>query len=649
VAGLTVTVATTLETITGSSGIDTITFAAGSTATMTGGGGADVVNLGTGTNVLSYTSTGGTAVITATSGNDTVTVSGSGNATIVGSTGTDSLTGGSGNDTFKFVGGEVTSADSINGGSGSNDILEIITTAGSVDVTNVSNIDRILYTIGGTNTITGALSGVIIDGTSGTALGLTLGAGTNTVTLENIIAASTFTGNTGADTITYTGSVATSVAGVAGNDVLTTGTGNDTLNGGDGADAMTGGTGNNVFVYSSATNSSGANVDTIADFNSGDVLQLALTMTGTTFTSTDRGAVATLGDSGGNLTGVAGDMVFITGTSQLAVDTDGNGTISGTDYRIALTGNTVVPTGAGVTFNITGSGNGDTITTGVGADSISGEAGVDVITGGAGADSITGGAGADVFLIALAADHATGEVITGGTESDTIRFTSTTASTLTLLAGVTEVELAVISDAAGTTTGTTALNIDATAAIGTIALTGNAGANTLTGNASVNVITGGAGADTIITGGGADEITFASYGDSGTTAAPATTFDTITSALNIQTGAAGVLKFKAPGGAATGTAVAAAANATAFTSAAGWLALVNGVFNGGTLNAQTYGLTLITFSGGTGDGAAFNGVYALVNGATGAANFDAADGDYIVKLTGTLTGTLNTAFFDFVA
>jgi Ca2+-binding RTX toxin-like protein len=297
--------------------------------------------------------------------------------------------------------------------------LEIITTAGSVDVTNVSNIDRILYTIGGTNTITGALSGVIIDGTSGTALGLTLGAGTNTVTLENIIAASTFTGNTGADTITYTGSVATSVAGVAGNDVLTTGTGNDTLNGGDGADAMTGGTGNNVFVYSSATNSSGANVDTIADFNSGDVLQLALTMTGTTFTSTDRGAVATLGDSGGNLTGVAGDMVFITGTSQLAVDTDGNGTISGTDYRIALTGNTVVPTGAGVTFNITGTAGNDAITTGAGADTISGLGGNDLITGNAGNDDITAGAGLDTILGGSGADTI---ALGGGAEADVIRY-----------------------------------------------------------------------------------------------------------------------------------------------------------------------------------------------------------------------------------
>jgi hypothetical protein len=122
-------------------------------------------------------------------------------------------------------------------------------------------------------------------------------------------------------------------------------------------------------------------------------------MTGTTFTSTDRGAVATLGDSGGNLTSVAGDMVFITGTSQLAVDIDGNGTISGTDYRITLTGNTVVPTGAGVTFNITGSANADTITTGAGADTITALGGADIITGGAGADSIVLGGGTDADVL----------------------------------------------------------------------------------------------------------------------------------------------------------------------------------------------------------------------------------------------------------
>jgi hypothetical protein len=199
-----------------------------------------------------------------------------------------------------------------------------------------------------------------------------------------------------------------------------------------------------------------------------------------------------------------------------------------------------------------------------------------------------------------------------------------------------------------------ALNADGTAITATLAstaflLNGSASADTITGSTGADTITGGASADTITTSGGADQINFTAYGDSGTSAAPTTTFDTITSALQIQTGASGVLKFKAPGGAATGTAVAAATDATAFTTAAGWLTRVNTVFNGGTLNAQTYGLTLITYTGGTGDGAAFNGVYARVNGATGGAEFASADGDYIVKLTGTLTGTLNTALFDFVA
>jgi Ca2+-binding RTX toxin-like protein len=81
------------------------------------------------------------------------------------------------------------------------------------------------------------------------------------------------------------------------------------------------------------------------------------------------------------------------------VDTDGNGTISGTDYRIALTGNTVVPTGAGVAFNITGGSGVNTITGGAGADTISGLAGADNITGGEGADTITIGADQDIVSL----------------------------------------------------------------------------------------------------------------------------------------------------------------------------------------------------------------------------------------------------------
>ena len=83
-----------------------------------------------------------------------------------------------------------------------------------------------------------------------------------------------------------------------------------------------------------------------------------------------------------------------------------------------------------------------------------------------------GGAGADVFVIDLAADHAAGETITGGGETDVIRFTSTAGATLTLSSNV-SVEQARIADATGGAAGTTSESIDATNAQGTIALYGN--------------------------------------------------------------------------------------------------------------------------------------------------------------------------------
>jgi Ca2+-binding RTX toxin-like protein len=131
-------------------------------------------------------------------------------------------------------------------------------------------------------------------------------------------------------------------------------------------------------------------------------------------------------------------------------------------------------------------------------------AGNDTLTGGAGADRLQGEAGDDLFVIASSSDHPAGETLVGGAGSDMIRYTSTAGAVLTLAAGV-DVEEAWISNAAGSTAGTTAEGIDATLATVTM-LTGNDGANTLTGNGQANVMAGGAGADTITGGAGADTI-----------------------------------------------------------------------------------------------------------------------------------------------
>jgi Ca2+-binding RTX toxin-like protein len=184
-----------------------------------------------------------------------------------------------------------------------------------------------------------------------------------------------------------------------------------------------------------------------------------------------------------------------------------------------LTGSDVITYNSTLGIELLGGAGNDTITGGTGPDTLhggtgndvlkgaggndqlTGGAGNDTLDGGAGVDTLNGGDGNDVILIGNAADHGGGEVINGGAGTDVLRFTSTTGGqTLTLAAGVTTVESVVIGTAAGVTTGTTALNVDASAAGYELSLIGNAGANTLTGTGFNDVLTGGGGDDTLIGG-----------------------------------------------------------------------------------------------------------------------------------------------------
>jgi Ca2+-binding RTX toxin-like protein len=145
-----------------------------------------------------------------------------------------------------------------------------------------------------------------------------------------------------------------------------------------------------------------------------------------------------------------------------------------------------------------------------GNDFISGLGGNDTLLGGAGVDFLDGSTGDDVFIINNAADHASGEIISGFTGSDVIRYTSSTAAeTLDLQVGVTDATLitVVISDTSGATTGTAAVNVNATALVinQTVSISGNDGNNVLTGNDNgVNSISGQGGNDTLVGGGLAD-------------------------------------------------------------------------------------------------------------------------------------------------
>jgi Ca2+-binding RTX toxin-like protein len=132
-----------------------------------------------------------------------------------------------------------------------------------------------------------------------------------------------------------------------------------------------------------------------------------------------------------------------------------------------------------------------------------------LITGGAGVDVLLGGKGNDRFVIAAADDHTTAEVINGGDDFDEIRYTSTAAGTLTLSAGVTNVEyVSVITSAldASAATNTAAINVNAVAVGKGMTIMGNGGSNVITGTNYSDSLLGAGGNDRLIGGPGLDNL-----------------------------------------------------------------------------------------------------------------------------------------------
>ncbi|WP_169142335.1 calcium-binding protein [Aromatoleum toluolicum] len=165
-------------------------------------------------------------------------------------------------------------------------------------------------------------------------------------------------------------------------------------------------------------------------------------------------------------------------------------------------------TGAGGNDTLYGDGGHDSLTGLGGSDTLYGLDGNDMLDGGAGTDNLLGGEGSDLYVINLASDHLAAEISdTGMTGTDEVRFASASASTLKLYASDTGVEKIVAgtgSGATANTSGTTALNVDASAVLNGLTLIGNAGANTLTGTAYSDTLDGGAGGDRL-TGGYGDD------------------------------------------------------------------------------------------------------------------------------------------------
>lgn len=215
-------------------------------------------------------------------GND-ILYGNAGNDRLDGGAGADSMLGGAGNDTYVVD-------------NASDKVLETTTATSKTDAGGVDTVEAgVSWTLG--NFVENLrLSGTAAINGTGNAL------------------ANAVTGNSGANTL----------SGLAGNDVLNGGDGADLLIGGAGNDTLIGGNGADVFRFETAPGS--ANVDSVADFQTGfDVLQLEnavfkkLLATGTL-------AAANFRASADGSAGDANDYVlFNTTTGALSYDADGSG------------------------------------------------------------------------------------------------------------------------------------------------------------------------------------------------------------------------------------------------------------------------------------------------------------------------------------
>jgi hypothetical protein len=162
-----------------------------------------------------------------------------------------------------------------------------------------------------------------------------------------------------------------------------------------------------------------------------------------------------------------------------------------------------------VTVFKSGSGPaGSTITGNSGVDTLTGDAGDDVLNGRSSIDSMDGKDGSDIYVITGSSEHKAAEIHDTGTSgSDEVRFSAAKSDTLKIFAGDTGIERVVIGTGTAATadsSGTLALNIDASKAVNGLTIIGNAGVNKLTGTAFSDTIDGGAGADKMSGGAGDD-------------------------------------------------------------------------------------------------------------------------------------------------
>lgn len=220
------------ENITGGSGNDTITGSAKNNV-LNGGGGSDFISAGGGKDTVNGGS--GDDILLGEAGDDTLNGE-AGNDTLDGGLGKDTLNGGADNDLLFGKSGN----DTLDGGAGA-DFLD-----GGVG-TDTLIVDEFDFVLGGTGTDT---------------VKVATGAGGVTLNMATSSIEKAF-GGTGSDNFTAAAStVAVTIDGGAGGDILTGSGKADTIFGGDGADTITGGAGADKLYGNTLVDTPDGDIDT---------------------------------------------------------------------------------------------------------------------------------------------------------------------------------------------------------------------------------------------------------------------------------------------------------------------------------------------------------------------------------------------------
>ena len=499
--------------------------------------GANVENL-TLTGTAAINGTGNTLdnIIIGNSGNNTLTGL-AGNDTLDGGAGNDTMVGGAGNDTYvvdstgdivteSASAGTDTVLSSITYTLGAN--VENLTLTGTANINGTGNtLANILIGNSGNNILNGGAGNDTMQGGAGNDTYVVDSAG-DVVTelisegIDTVQSSITYTLTANVENLTLTGTAAINGTGNALDNVIIGNSGNNILNGGTGNDTMQGGAGNDTYVVDSAgdvvTESASAGTDTVQSSITYTLVANVenLTLTGTADINGTGNTLANIlvGNSGNNILdggagndtmqgGAGNDTYYVDSASDVVTESASAGTdtvLSSITYTLTANVENLTLTG---TTAINGTGNAQD-------NLIIGNSSNNILDGKAGTDILKGGEGSDIYFVGLSTDHPAAEFTDSGLSgTDEVRFASTTASTLTLYAGDTGIEKVVIGTGTATaavTTGTTALNVNASAVTNALWIIGNAGANSLTGTAYNDSLDGGAGNDSLIGGAGNDTL-----------------------------------------------------------------------------------------------------------------------------------------------